>query len=139
MKYTNMIVWQSHVAEATADAQIDCYSTVDHFPVTQENSYTTTVTTNMDSYTNTFISTRPLSVTGSGTYYEIPLDQNIKMVYSFLPDSDGDLHYHERNFGFFNIELNSQTGSCTRLSTQQRIMSIHGWLMWFSWTLIGMF
>ena len=100
------------------------------------------MTQNMDSFSNTYETSRAMTVNSTlykGTYYDIPLDTNIKMVYAFLPSDDGFMRFHENNYGFFNIELNSQTGSCTRHYTQQRVMSIHGWLMWFSWTLIGMF
>jgi len=37
------------------------------------------------------------------------------MIYAFLNDGNGALHFHEKNYGFFNIKLDSQTGSCTTL------------------------
>jgi len=34
------------------------------------------------------------------------------MVYAFNPN-DPTVHFHEGNFGFFSISLDSTTGSCT--------------------------
>jgi len=48
--------------------------------------------------------------------YNIPTDSNIKMVYAFNP-SYGLLSFHDDNIGFFNIKLDSTTGSCTMLNT----------------------
>ena len=80
----------------------------------QNNTYITTVATNTAANSNTFTSLRALSVSGNYSY-TIPLDRNINMIYAFLNDGNAALHFHENNYGFFNIKLDSQTGSCTTL------------------------
>jgi hypothetical protein len=105
MRSTNMIVWQSYEDSPSADDQIDVWSTVNHRPPTQENVYRTSVITNTADGTNTFTSLRALSVTGNGTYYDIPLDTDIKMVYAF--NFNGTLSNHHENYGFFNMRLDS--------------------------------
>lgn len=59
------------------------------------------------------------------------------MIYAFNP-KDGSLSFHEEHYGFFNIKLDSSTGDCKKLNTQEKIFAVHGWLMWFSWTIIAM-
>ena len=61
------------------------------------------------------------------------------MVYAFLNDGNPVLHFHERNYGFFNIKLNSETGSCSMPNRQQRVFAVHGWMQWFAWTAIAVF
>lgn len=97
-----MVVWQSYLIDPQPTDQLDMYSSGNSHPQTnQVNTYTTTVTQDLTSNMNVFVSYRALEATGDDTY-TIPLDQNIKMVYAFLPTS-GTLKFHERNFGFFNI------------------------------------
>jgi hypothetical protein len=59
------------------------------------------------------------------------------MVYAYNP-GNATLSFHHRNYGFFNIKLDSATGSCTLNNKSQRIISVHAWLMWLSWTVIAM-
>lgn len=141
MKNTDYVVWQSveddELAPDAYTSQIDCWSDYNHHPPTNPiNSYETTWTKSLDAGVNTFTSYRGLQATKFNTY-QIPLDTNIKMIYAYSPWCSM-LCNHHRDYGYFDMVLDSTTGQCFLKNTQERTQSVHGWLMWFSWTLIAM-
>jgi hypothetical protein len=75
--------------------------------------------------------------------YTIPLGQNINMVYAFNP-STYKFTDHGKNYGYFTIKLNAD-GSCGGgskgggLGGLTNVGMIHGWIMFISWTVIGLF
>ena len=63
------------------------------------------------------------------------------MVYAFNTGSS-KFQDHGKNYGYFTIKLNSD-GSCGGGSTggggsMSNVSAIHGWVMWASWTVIGL-
>lgn len=59
------------------------------------------------------------------------------MIYAFNP-TNGTLCGHHDNRGFFSLKLDGDTGSCTLMNRSERVYATHGWLMWFSWTVIAL-
>jgi hypothetical protein len=130
-----MVVWE---ANGASSVQIDVYSTSHNTPATVSNTYTTTFT--FDAVSTQFITRRNLTASGSD-HYTIPLGQNINMVYAFNPSSS-KFQNHGKNYGYFTIKLNSD-GSCGGGSTggggsMNNVSAVHGWIMWASWTCIGL-
>lgn len=72
--------------------------------------------------------------------YNIPIDQTFSMVYAFLPGVT-QVDYHENNRGAFYITLYS-SGGCSIGSEPIAIKypkaTLHGVLMWFAWSVIGL-
>lgn len=133
MRDTAVYIWQSRERGSTYQAG---WAYQNGGPKVVDHEHYRTFVTPQASHYNNFLTSRPLP--GNGTEdFTIPLDQDIKMVYAYLP-GNADVHYHHHNYGFFNIKLDSTTGDCSMLNTQQRVMSAHGWMMWLSWTVICM-
>ena len=74
------------------------------------NTYTTD-TPILTPNSNIFTSLRNISVPFQNSY-NFKLDEDVKMVYAYNP-GNATLSFHHRNYGFFNIKLDSSTGSCT--------------------------
>jgi len=65
------------------------------------------------------------------------------MIYAFNPSSS-KLSNHGKNYGYFEILLNVD-GSCGGgsggggIGGLSNVGVVHGWIMWVSWTVIGLF
>lgn len=64
------------------------------------------------------------------------------MIYAFRTGSS-KFQDHDKNYGYFSIKLNAD-GSCNSAGTAgggniRDVSTIHGWIMWVSWTVIGLF
>jgi hypothetical protein len=70
------------------------------------------------------------------------------MIYAFNP-SNYKLSNHGKNYGYFTIKLNAD-GSCGGgtsgggsggngfISNMKGVSTIHGWIMWTTWSVIAL-
>lgn len=133
---TDMIIFESLLGSST---QLQCYSTAEQKPTTVTNQYLTTIPVSNSTLTE-FVSTRQINQAGNNTY-QIPLNEPVNMVYAFNP-ANWQLSYHGSvNYGFFTIELDSMTGSCSLNgaggSSTWNADKVHGITMFVTWYLIS--
>lgn len=84
-----------------------------------------------------FKSTRPLDP-GTTDAYSIPLDTEFSTVWAFATGVT-QVSYHNNNKGSTTITLPS-TGGCTLgavVATKYPYATLHGVLMWFAWSVLG--
>lgn len=62
------------------------------------------------------------------------------MIYAYMGDTDGKIHYHDSSNGggrgFFTLQVHSN-GEITAGALKHSFYYYHGWLLWAAWGLFG--
>ena len=135
---TDMVAW---VANGASSYQEDMYSTGQVTPTNQsQNAYTTTFVDDT-STTNSviFTTTRSMQPTDNDTY-SIPLDTEFSMIYAYYAGSS--VVFHHNNHFQVNLTLLSNgtcvIGAFVLDNGGLKKDTLHGVLMWFSWSIISL-
>ena len=111
------------------------YSTKTGNPPIIPNEYYTTSQFGTVNFTN-FKSTRPLAP-GTQYAYSIPLDLAFSTVWAFQINTNSIIN-HYNNAGTVQITLPSEGGCVVgEVSVSYPYATLHGVLMWFAWSVLG--
>jgi hypothetical protein len=134
MTNTNEVAWIAQ-GVGVIGTQQTMYSTETGNPPVIPNEYITYFQPGTATFTS-FSSTRPLAP-GTQYAYSIPLDLAFSTVWAFQ-DNTNSIIFHDNNAGSVQITLPSEGGCVVgEVSSGYPYATLHGVLMWFAWSVLG--
>jgi hypothetical protein len=135
MTNTNEVAWIAQ-GEGVPGVQQTMYSTKTGYPPIIDNEYNTTFLNGTATFTS-FKSTRPLAP-GTQYAYSIPLDLAFSTVWAFQTNTN-NVTFHGNNAGTVQITLPSEGGCVVGeiVASRYPYATLHGVLMWFAWSVLG--